>query len=95
MASITINDLHTHRDLNRKAMTGITGAGAGWVYGWIMPFVETSSSFGSTVNFYQTNNYYSADQMNLQVEVIDVNNSAANAIINVNAKQQAINFKQA
>ena len=95
MTSITINDLHTHRDLDRTAMAGVRGAGAGWVYGWIRPYVEASSSFGSTVNFHQTNNYYSADQMNIQVEVIDINNSAANAIINVNAKQQAINFKQA
>ena len=95
MSSIAINDLHTHRDLNRKAMTGIRGAGAGWVYGWIRPYVEASSSFASTVNFYQTNNYYSADQMNIQVEVIDINNSGINANINVNAKQQSINFKQA
>lgn len=94
MATITINDLRTDRLLDRQAMSAIRGAGAGWVYGWIQPYVEASSNFASIINFYQTNNYYSADQMNNQIAVIDVNNSGVNANINVNATQQSLNFKQ-
>ncbi|MGZ5818926.1 MAG: hypothetical protein ACXWJD_09280 [Burkholderiaceae bacterium] len=93
MAVITINDLHTNRALDLKAMSSIRGAGAGWVYGWIRPYVDAAPSFGSNapINFYQTNNFYIADQMNNQISVIDVKNSAANASINVNATQNAAN----
>ena len=94
MAAITINDLHANRTLSRKAMSFIRGASAGWVYGWIRPYVDVSPSIGSAVNLYQTNNFYTADQMNIQIEAIDINNSAANSTINVNAKQQSINYKQ-
>jgi hypothetical protein len=94
MAAITINDLAVSRELDRDAMASIRGAGAGWVFGWIRPFVEAAPSFGQVFNFYQTNNIFVADQMNNQIAVIDVNNSAANATINVDARQLAGNFKQ-
>jgi hypothetical protein len=93
--AITIKDLHTQRELDCGEMASVTGGGAGWVFGWIQPYAERSSNLGASVNFYQTNNYFKADQMNNQVEVIDINNLAANASINVNAKQQALNFKLA
>jgi YVTN family beta-propeller protein len=94
MAAITINDLHINRALDLKAMSSIKGGmTGGWVFGWIRPFVDAAPSFGSNapVNFYQTNNFYIADQMNNQISVIDVKNSAANATINVNAMQNASN----
>jgi hypothetical protein len=95
MAAITINDLHAEREMNHAAMAGIKGAsGALWVFGWIRAYVDVSPRFGSVVNFFQTNNFYIADQINNQIEVIDVNNSATNASIDVSAKQQSINFKQ-
>jgi hypothetical protein len=93
--AITIKDLHTQRVLDREEMASVTGGGAGWVFGWIRPYAEMSSNLGAPVNFYQTNNYFKADQMNNQIEVVDINNMAANANINVNAKQQALNFKLA
>jgi len=52
------------------------------------PFLERS---GSPINLFQTNNFYIADQMNNQISVIDVKNSASNATINVNATQNAAN----
>jgi hypothetical protein len=93
MAAIKINDLPVNRDLDRKAMAVIKGAGAGWVFGWIRPFVEAAPSFGQVINFYQTNNIFVADQMNNQISVIDISNSATNATINVDAKQLALNAK--
>lgn len=96
MGAITINDLHTNRDLDGKDMSRITGAGGSpWVFGWIRPYVEASPSFGSAVNFYQTNNIYIADQMNNEFLAVDIKNSAPNANINVSPKQQAMNFKLA
>ncbi|SNT38746.1 hypothetical protein SAMN06265795_1353 [Noviherbaspirillum humi] len=81
MAAITINDLSMNRDMDRAAMAAISGGGAPWVYGWIRPFTSSEFGSGSVVNFYQINNY--ADQMINQIQVVDVNNSAANANINV------------
>lgn len=95
MAAITINDLHISRTLDRKAMSFIRGASAGWIYGWISQYVEAAPRFGPSINFYQTNNFYIADQMNNQIEMIDINNSAANSNINVNAKQQSLNYQHA
>jgi hypothetical protein len=94
MAVITIKDLHTNSALDWKAMASIRGAGgAPWVYGWARPFIEKAQNFGSgaPINLFQTNNFYIADQMNNQISVIDVNNSASNATINVNATQNASN----
>ena len=94
MAAITIKDLHTSRALDLKAMASIRGAGgAGWVFGWARPYIEQAQRFGSgsPINLFQTNNFYIADQMNNQISVVDVNNSASNATINVNATQQGTN----
>lgn len=96
MATITIKDLQTNRDLDRDAMSAIRGAaGAQWVFGWIRPYVEAAGRTGATFNFFQTNHIYVADQMNNQIQVVDISNAAANANINVDARQLAGNFKQA
>jgi hypothetical protein len=91
MAAITVKDLHTDRTLDGKTMSSVHGrvGGAPWVYGWIRPYVE--QRFGSAINFYQTINFYIADQMNNQIQVIDVDNSAANATIHVAGNQTASN----
>jgi len=95
MSAITVRDLSTDRTLDRKTMSSVSGGGAPWVYGWIRPYVEQAfARIGAVVNFYQTNNIFIADQMNNQIQVIDIDNSAANAVINVAAKQTAINVKQ-
>jgi hypothetical protein len=94
MAALAINDLHTNRALDRKAMSSLRGAGAPWVFGAFRPFVRDNPSFGQVLNFFQTNNIFIADQINNQFQSIDINNSAANATINLAANQGAINFKQ-
>lgn len=92
MAALTINDLPACRRLDLKAMSSVRGAGAPWVYGWIRPFVPDTPSFGSAINFYQVNNYY-ADQINNQIQVVDVRNSAANANISVILEEHGNNSK--
>jgi len=94
MATTTINDLRLSRALDHKAMSAIKGAGgAPWVFGAFRPFVPESARFAPIVNFYQTNNIFVADQLNVQFQTIDIESSAANAVINVVAGQDAINFK--
>lgn len=91
--SITISDLPSRSGLDHKAMLAITGAGgAPWVFGAFRPFVPESSRVLPIVNFFQTNNFFSAEQMNIQLQNIEVVNSAANALINVAANQGALNF---
>lgn len=93
MATITIKDLRTDQILDRKAMSAIRGGNGGWVYGWIRPYSRNANPFGSgsVINFYQINNY--ADQMINQVQVVDINNSAANANINVGLNESSTNVK--
>ncbi|HYD96169.1 MAG TPA: hypothetical protein VEC01_12650 [Noviherbaspirillum sp.] len=92
MASITIKDLRTDRILDHEAMSAIRGGGgAGWVYGWIRPHSTPSFGAASVINFYQVNNY--ADQMINQIQVVDINNSAANANINVALAENSNNAK--
>jgi hypothetical protein len=67
--------------------------GAPWVFGAFRAFVPESAQFVPIVNFYQTNNVFVADQLNVQMQTIDINSSAANAVINVVAGQNAVNFK--
>ena len=94
MATTTINDLRMSRALDHKAMSSIHGAGgAPWVFGAFRAFVPESAQFVPIVNFYQTNNVFVADQLNVQMQTIDINSSAANATINVSAGQNAINLK--
>ena len=94
MATTTINDLRMSRALDYKAMSSIRGAGgAPWVFGAFQPFLPESARFAPIVNFFQTNNTFVADQLNVQFQTIDINSSAANAVINVVAGQNAVNFK--
>jgi hypothetical protein len=94
MAITTINDLRLSRALDYKAMSSIKGAGgAPWVFGAFQPFLPESARFLPIVNFYQTNNTFVADQLTVQFQNIDIDNSAANAQINVVAGQNAINLK--
>ncbi|NMG77463.1 hypothetical protein [Aromatoleum diolicum] len=83
MPAIAIHDLCMNRVLDNKALASIKGAGAPWVFGWIRPFVAAQPSFGPTVNFYQVNNTFYADQMVNQFQIIDVSNSAANSTVSV------------
>jgi hypothetical protein len=94
MATTTIRDLRMSRALDYQAMSSITGAGgAPWVFGAFRAFVPESAQFTPIVNFYQTNNVFVADQLNVQFQTIDINSTAANAVINVVAGQNAVNFK--
>lgn len=96
MATISIKDLQQNCALDNRAMSAIKGGGAPWVFGWIRPFVETTArpgGFAPIVNLYQTNNFYVADQMNNQFQVIDIEATAANASINIDARQLAGNFQ--
>lgn len=92
MAAITIRDLHTSRELDRKAMSRVRGAGAPWVYGWIRAHSPQTGSFGTVVNFFQVNNY--ADQMVNQFQTVEVNNTGANSNISVGLDQNGGNEKQ-
>lgn len=90
MASIAIKDLPASAALDYKALSAIRGAGAGWVFGWIRPFVNAAPSLGPVVNLFQFNNF--GGQMNNQFQLIDINNSASNAVITVRPEQLGINF---
>lgn len=92
MAALTIKDLRASRELDRTAMSRITGGGAPWVYGWIRPHSTGSGSFGTVVNYYEINNY--ADQMVNQFQTVEVNNSGANSNISVGLDQNGGNQKQ-
>lgn len=91
MAAITIKDLPTSRQLDSQAMSSITGGGAPWLYGWVRAYSDQPASFGTVVNFYQINNY--AEQMINQIQVVDINNAAANANINVALDANSNNTK--
>lgn len=91
MTITTITDLPLSRALDYKAMSSIKGAGgAPWVFGAFRAFVPESMRIAPIVNFYQTN--FIAEQLNVQFQDIDVQNSAPNAVINVSAGQDALNF---
>ncbi len=91
MSTTTVTDLPMSRALDFKAMSSITGAGgAPWVFGAFRAFLPDSARIAPIVNLYQTN--FIADQLNVQFQTINVENSGANAVINVNATQNAMNF---
>ena len=91
MSTLTLTDLTMHRDLDSRAMASVRGAGgAPWVFGAFRAFLPESARIAPIVNFFQTN--FVADQLNVQFQTIDVDNSAANAVININAGQNAMNF---
>jgi hypothetical protein len=94
MATLTIADLSMNRALDYRAMTAISGAaGAPWVFGAFAAFIPESDRFLPVVNFFQTNNIFVADQLNAEFQTISVNNTGANAAINVVAGQNGQNFK--
>ena len=89
MAIMTITDLPISRALDYKAMSAIRGAGMGdWVMYAFLPYQPPVASVLPSINFYQIN--YVADNLTLQTQNIDVNNSAAGASINVGAGQNAL-----
>jgi hypothetical protein len=86
---MTITDLPRSRALDYKAMSAIRGAGLGdWVLYAFLPYKPPVASILPVINFYQTN--YIADNLTVQTQNIDVNNSAAGASINVGANQNAL-----
>ena len=90
MTTLSITDLPGSRALDYEAMSAIRGAGPGdWVLFAFLPYRPPVASILPTINFYQTNNYM-ADNLTLQTENINVNNSAPNASINVGAAQNAL-----
>ena len=93
MATITINDLPASHQLDREAMSCISGAsGANWLFGWILPFAEPSPGRFPVINFYQINNY--ADQMINQYQLVSVINSAANSALNVKVDEGSVNDRR-
>lgn len=89
MASITIGDLPASALLDRRAMSAIRGGGAPWVFGWIRPYTDASAERSPAINFYQINNY--ADQMINQFQTVSVNNSGANATLDVKVDERSVN----
>jgi hypothetical protein len=89
MANITIKDLPASVALDRKAMSAIHGAGAPWVFGWIRPYVDAAPDRSPVINFYQINNF--ADQMINQFQTVSVNNTGANATLNVAVAESSVN----
>jgi hypothetical protein len=86
MATMTIIDLPSSRALDYKALSAIRGSGAGdWVMSAFVPYTAPVAAIAPIVNFYQTN--YIANNMTLETENINVNNSASNALIAVGATQ--------
>jgi hypothetical protein len=93
MASITIDDLPTNLALDAKAMSSIRGGGAPWVYGWITAYDPEVRNLPPALNFYQTNNSFYADQMNIQFETVKVNNTAPGSNISVALDERSNNSK--
>jgi hypothetical protein len=93
MATTTIRDLPSSRALGYRAVRSIRGGGGAlWVFGAFRAFVREIAPTLPIVNFNQTNNFFVADQLNVQFQDIDVENSAPNANVNVVAGQKALNF---
>ena len=87
--AMTISDLPSSRALDYKAMSAIRGTGPGdWVLFAFLPYRPPVASILPTINFYQTN--YIADNLTVQTENLNVQNSAAGASINVGAAQNAL-----
>jgi hypothetical protein len=90
MATTTINDLPLNRALDYKARAAIKGGGgAAWVLGAFRPFMPESAHIAPIV-FNQIN--LIAEQLTLQFQNINVENSAPGAQITVNAGQAGFNF---
>jgi hypothetical protein len=91
MATLTIRDLNTRRELDFRAMSAVRGGGAPWVFGWIQPYVASRPSTLPVVNFYEINYSFYADQMNNQFQNVNVQNTAPNSNITVDAGMDARN----
>ena len=90
MATTTINDLPLSRALDYKARAAVKGGGgAAWVLGAFRPFMPESARIAPIV-FNQIN--LIAQQLTLQFQNINVENSAPNSQITVNAGQSGINL---
>lgn len=89
MATISVNDLPANMALDRKAMSAVHGGGAPWVFGWIQPYIDAAPSQLPVINFYQINNF--ADQMINQYQMVSVNNTGANATLNVAVDESSLN----
>lgn len=89
MATTTIHDLPMSRALDYKAMSAVGGgAGAPWVFAF-RPFVSASERIAPVIN--NITNFI-AENLTLQFQNINVENSGANSQINVNAGQNALTF---
>jgi hypothetical protein len=91
MTAITVEDLPFDLTLDREAMTAIHGSGAPWLYGWIVPFVESQPSAGPVVNLYETTNNIYVGQMINQFQNTTVQNTGANSNISVNPDERSTN----
>jgi hypothetical protein len=91
MAQLKIGNLRFDRTLDGRAMARIRGGdGAPWCFGWILPYIPAQSRTAqSVINFYQINNY--ADQMINQVQMVNVSNSAPNAVLTVGVDERSTN----
>ena len=91
MSAIAIRNLPLNRALDVRAMSAITGGRSGlWALGAFVPY-RPPIGVGPVANFYQTNNIFIADQLNIQLQSIAIENTAPNANISVDAGQDAIN----
>jgi len=89
MATVTINDLSTSDVIDYQALSCVRGGQAQWVYG----FTPSSDQFLPSMNFFQTNNFFIADQLNIQIQNIDVETAADTAVVNVIAGQDSAAVK--
>jgi hypothetical protein len=94
MTALAIEDIPCDLTLDRQAMTCIHGGnGPGsWVFGWVLPFVESHpSSMMPVVNLYETTNNFYADQMINQFQTTNVSNTGSNSNISVNPNEHSLN----
>lgn len=90
MATTAINDLPVSRALDYRAMAAVKGGGgAPWIFGAFRPFMPAAERIVPII-FNQIN--FFADQLTLQFQNINVENSAPNAQINVNAGQNSLSL---
>ena len=95
MASITIDDLPTNLALDAKAMSCIRGGGntGQWTFGWIKAYEREARNLAQVLNFYQINNSFYAEQMNILFQTVEVNNTGAGSNISVALDQRSTNSK--
>jgi hypothetical protein len=93
MAKTTIHDLPMSRALDYKAMAAVHGGGgAPWVFAF-RPFVRATANIAPIIYNQITN--FIAENLTLQFQNINVENSGSNSNINVNAGQDALTFNLA